>query len=55
MCYDEIGPCPQNIDTIPGSMVNTNGRVYVFASREGESALQPLMTFASQLRFSNLK
>ena len=28
-CYNEIGLCAQNKDTILGSIVNTNGRAYV--------------------------
>lgn len=28
MCYEEIGFCAQNIITILGLIVNTNGRAY---------------------------
>jgi hypothetical protein len=28
-CFDEVGLCAQNIDTILDSIVNTIGRVYV--------------------------
>ena len=30
MCYDEIGLCAQNIDTILCSKVHTSGRPHVF-------------------------
>jgi hypothetical protein len=29
MCYEEIGLCAQNVDTIVCSIVNTIGRVHV--------------------------
>ena len=38
-CYVELGVCTQNTDTIPGSIVNMIGRVYIICSKEKEHTL----------------
>ena len=39
-CYNEIGLCAQNLDTILSSIVNiATGRAYVITSRERISSL----------------
>ena len=44
--HDAIGLCVQNIDTVLGSAMNINGRVYVIIPREGKSSVWPLIIYA---------
>ena len=54
-CYNEIGLCAQNIDTIMGEKINAIGRANVIVWKERVCSVWPLMSFASELQFSNLK
>lgn len=51
--YSEIGLCAHNIDTMPGSIVNTLGRMYVFKQKiyiiKKNPLLWPFISIASQL------
>jgi hypothetical protein len=38
-CYEEIGPCAQDMDTILGSIDDTSGDAYVIVNRKKESSL----------------
>ena len=59
ICYDEIGLCAQNIDTILISIINTIGRTYVIIWTVWETLIWPLISFASWVYshrpLSNLK
>ena len=51
MCYNEIGLCAQNKDSVLGSLINRSGRVYVIAQRERRIFTLTSCTFASQHRY----
>lgn len=56
MCYDDLKLCGQNLNTILGSIGNTNWEVlWDRSTRKRVFTMGPLITFASPLPFWNLK